>query len=435
MLRLAIVLILIVIGVFFTIQAPFYGLLFYIGNAYFRPEEWVWSGFVGSLRLSLIIGSYVAIVSLFSKDKLVCNGRICLIVLFVLQSLLSTAMSDHAGYCWPYLIEFIKVVVITYLIVVLTTDFTKFRLVILVMVLALGLEQAKQGWFYLLTSPGGPNMNWLPFLGDNNGVAVGMLMLLPLIGFLIGTTDNKWAKRCFEGILVGCFYRALSTYSRGGIVAAIALGGMWWFRSFRKVRLTIGMIMMLLIVMPVLPEAFWKRMSTIGTYEEDQDPSALGRLHYWNVALSMANDNPSTGIGFNGFNEAYDAFDSSDGLYGRGRSVHNSFFGVLAELGYPGLLLYITILLCAFSACEQVRKLASVKEVPLELGKSAVALETSLIVFVAGGSFVPFQYNEMLWHIIGLSTALRQIVLEDLAARSLVSAAKEPLAAQASIAL
>ena len=80
------------------------------------------------------------------------------------------------------------------------------------------------------------------------------------------------------------------------------------------VRLTIGMIMMLLIVMPVLPEAFWKRMSTIGTYKEDQDPSALGRLHYWDVALSMATKS-DTGIGFNGFNEAYDAFDSSDGLY------------------------------------------------------------------------------------------------------------------------
>src|SRR5580765_642230 len=128
MLRSALVLILIMIGTYFALQAPFYGLLFYIGNAYFRPEEWLSSGLVGSLHLSLIIGSYVVIATLFSKHKLVCNGRICLIVLFVFQSLLSTAMSEHASDCWPYLIEFIKVAVITYLIVVLTTDIAKFRL-------------------------------------------------------------------------------------------------------------------------------------------------------------------------------------------------------------------------------------------------------------------------------------------------------------------
>src|SRR6266550_1709535 len=217
MLRLGLVLIFIIIGAYYTIQAPFYGLLFYIGNAYFRPEEWVVSGFIGSLHLSLIIGAYVVcvfIVSFFSKQKVVCDGRTCLIALFVLQSLLSTAMSDHAGYCWPYLMEFTRVTVITYLIVVLTTDFAKFRLVILVMVLSLGLEQAKQGWFYLVTSPGGPNQNTLPFLGDNNGVAQGMLMLVPLIGFLRQTSDSKCKKLSFAGLFVGCLYRALSTYSR-----------------------------------------------------------------------------------------------------------------------------------------------------------------------------------------------------------------------------
>ena len=163
MLRLAFVSVLILIGAYFTLQAPFYGLLFYIGNAYFRPEQWEWSGFVGALHLSLIIGSYVVIVSFFSKHKFVCNGPDLLhcVVFFAVFSLYG-----NVGSCRLLLaicIEFLKVVLITYLIVVLTTDFEKFRLVILVMVLALGVEQAKQGWFYLVTSPGGPNQNDLPF--------------------------------------------------------------------------------------------------------------------------------------------------------------------------------------------------------------------------------------------------------------------------------
>jgi putative inorganic carbon (HCO3(-)) transporter len=420
MLRLALVLFLIGVGVYCSLQAPFYGLLFYMGNAYFRPEEWVWSGLIGSLHLSLIIGSYVVIVTLFSKHKLICNGQVCLIALFVLHSLLSTAMSDEAGYCWPYLLEFIKVAVITYLIIVLTTDIAKLRLVIMVMIMALGLEQAKQGWLYLLTFQ--RNTNPISFLGDNNGVAVGMFMLLPLTGFVIGTTHDKLAKGLFGFTFLGCFLRALATYSRGGFLSAIGLGLIWWLRSFQKFRVAVAMIVMVLIVWPMLPGSFWKRMETIETYAQDEDKSALGRLHYWDVAYGMAAANPFLGIGFSGYNRAYDDFDFSEGLYGRGRSVHNSYLGVLAELGYPGFFLYITILLCALKNCEYVRRLASRNEVPMDIGKSGIALEASLIVFVVGGSFIPFQYNEMVWHIIGLSIALRQIASKSLAGQTVVSA-------------
>jgi putative inorganic carbon (hco3(-)) transporter len=410
MLRLALVICLISVGAYFTLQAPFYGLLFYIGNAYFRPEEWEWSGFVGTLHLSLIIGSYLVIVA-FLTEKFVWNSRVCLIALFVLQSLFSTAMSNHADYCWPYLFEFTKVVLITYSIVILTTDFAKFRLVILVMVLALGLEQAKQGWFYLLTSPGGPNQNPLPFLGDNNGVAQGMLMLVPLIGFLGQTSDRRWKRLLFFGFFVGCLYRALSTYSRGGFLAAIGMGVTWWLRSFHKLPVAVGVIITLLVVVPVLPDAFWNRINTIHTY--DQEQSALGRFYFWTVALSMAAANPLLGIGFNGYNRAYDSFDTSDRIFGRERSVHSTYFGVLAELGYPGLILFVTILGCSFTACGRVRRLALCNQVPIELGNAARALETSLIAYVIAGAFLPSQYNEMFWHLIGLTVALRGIALQE----------------------
>lgn len=434
MLRLVLVLFAISIGAYFTLQAPFYGLLFYIANAYFRPEEWVWSGFVMSLQLSLIIGSYLVISSLFSKHKFIVNGRICLIALFVLQSLLSTAMSDHSSDCGPYLIEFIRVAVITYLIVILTTDFTKVRLVILAMVLALGLEQAKQGWFYLLISPGGPNTNTIPFLGDNNGVAQGMLMLVPLIGFLAQTSDTKWKKLFFAGLFVGCLYRALSTFSRGGFLAAIGMGLTWWLRSFHKLRIAVGVILTLLIVVPVLPDAFWTRMNTIHTHGQEQDVSALGRLHFWDVALNMAAANPLVGVGFNGFNKSYDSFDTSDGAFGRQRSVHSSYLGVLAELGYPGLILFVTILGCSFTTCGQVRRLASRNEVPVDLGNAALALESSLIAYVITSAFLASQYNEMVWHFIGLTVALRQIAIQILAVRPLFSVSKEPVAAQVVVA-
>ena len=412
MLRLAIFLIAAAIGTYYALQAPFYALLCYLANAYFRPEDWVWGDFVRSLRLSFVIGLYVIVSTVLSRHRLAWNGRIALLWSFLFLAFLSSLLSEHSTYSWPYMIEFVKVIVMTHLIVTLTDDFAKFRLVSLTIVLGLGLEQGKQGWFYLLASPGGANNNPVAFLGDNNGTAVGMLMLVPLAGLVMQTSQSKWVKRFFGGLLIGCVYRALSTYSRGGFLAAIAMGGVWILRTRHKVRNLLGTLVVLVIVLPALPHAFWNRMGTIRTYEEEEDKSAIGRFHFWSVAGDMAARNPILGIGFNSYNKAYDAYDFSAGKYGNERSVHSSFFGVLAELGYVGLFLYVLILLNAFRACAHVRRVASRNEALVDLGKGAVALQTSLVAFVVGGSFVPFQYNEILWHVIGLSMVLRRLAAQ-----------------------
>jgi hypothetical protein len=44
-----------------------------------------------------------------------------------------------------------------------------------------------------------------------------------------------------------------------------------------------------------------------------------------------------------------------------------------------------------------------------DLGKSAIALQTGLVAFLVGGSFVIFQYSEMLWHVIGLTIVVERL--------------------------
>ena len=70
MLRLAIFLIAAAIGTYYALQAPFYALLCYLANAYFRPEDWVWGDFVRSLRLSFVIGLYVIVSTVVSRHRL-----------------------------------------------------------------------------------------------------------------------------------------------------------------------------------------------------------------------------------------------------------------------------------------------------------------------------------------------------------------------------
>src|SRR5207247_2726291 len=153
-----------------------------------------------------------------------------LLLLFLMHTFISTMFSNYSADCWPYLIQFVKAIVITYLIVILTTDIVRFRLLLLVMGLGLGVEQGKQGWVYLIFPPGSNNTNSLPFLGDNNGVAVGMLMLVPIIAYLARTTQRTWTRWGYWFLLVGCLFRALTTYSRGSFLACGALGGVYLLR-------------------------------------------------------------------------------------------------------------------------------------------------------------------------------------------------------------
>jgi O-antigen ligase len=115
------------------------------------------------------------------------------------------------------------------------------------------------------------------------------------------------------------------------------------------------------------------------------------------------------GVGFNAYQAAYDEYDTTHGEFSTARSVHSAWFGVLSEMGYPGLVLYLVIVGAAFRACRRVRKQAARGEIAPELGRYAIGLESAMVAFVVGGSFVPFQYGEMLWHFFALTTALQTV--------------------------
>jgi hypothetical protein len=100
---------------------------------------------------------------------------------------------------------------------------------------------------------------------------------------------------------------------------------------------------------------------------------------------------------------------------------------MLAELGYTGLLLFLYIVASSVLACRRVRNSAKRGEIPEEMAAYATGLESSLVAFIVGGSFVSFHYNEMLWHFCGLTMALEMVAVREAAlARAKVTAPAAP---------
>jgi O-antigen ligase len=192
------------------------------------------------------------------------------------------------------------------------------------------------------------------------------------------------------------------------------------FRAFA----TIGAIV--LLIAPILSDAYWDRMSSIrlpGAEEdltnqtEGDDASMMGRLHFWSMAVDMAQHRPVTGVGHNSYVAAYDDYDTMNGAYGHRRSVHSSWLGLLAEVGFPGLAIFMVIFVLSLMTSRRIRKLARSDPGFEDLVPFAVAIETGLVVFAVGGAFVIFQYTEILWHFLGLSAAISRIASARVRAR------------------
>jgi probable O-glycosylation ligase (exosortase A-associated) len=286
----------------------------------------------------------------------------------------------------------------------------------LVIALSLGFEAAKQGWLQLILNPGAQNINELTAIGDNNGVAVAMYVLVAFLIALGRTASTKKETWLHRFLAAGSLYRGIATYSRGGFLAGGAVGLFYIARSKRRFRAVLALVVLAVMIAPVLPDEFWARMGTIRTAFSSPDPeseeldvSSRGRLYFWQVAREMAADRPFLGIGHNAYTQAYDAYDRSNGEYGQNRSVHSTWMGTLAELGYPGLALLIVNMGMAWLACRRARRLKGDSKEHVQLREFANALEISLVAIAVGGTFVIFQYTELLWHVLGLSIALQRL--------------------------
>src|SRR6186713_2058613 len=119
MLRLIFVVTILAFGTVFSMQSAFFTLLFYLWNAYFRPEEWTYGPLVLSLKLSLIIGAFLVIRTVMQVPKLKLNARTFLLLLFLVQALVGTVSSEHPLWSWYFFTDFWKVILICYLIVIL----------------------------------------------------------------------------------------------------------------------------------------------------------------------------------------------------------------------------------------------------------------------------------------------------------------------------
>jgi O-antigen ligase len=159
-------------------------------------------------------------------------------------------------------------------------------------------------------------------------------------------------------------------------------------------------------------------MASVFVESESRDGSAASRPHFWGIANEMAKDYP-VGVGPECYREYYNSYDDSNGLYGLNRVVHSTHFQILAENGYIGILIWITLIIISYLRLFKLRRIAINDKGKLEsphfYRQACEALLCSQTVFILGGSFYSFVYADHIWVIFGLVMIITKLMQKEMA--------------------
>jgi probable O-glycosylation ligase (exosortase A-associated) len=395
----------------YTFKRPHVGVLLWSWLGYMNPHRLCY-GFAYSMPFSQITAIVTVISLLFSKEKkqLPKDKFVYLIMLFILWMGITTIFAFQPDEAWSQYIKILKIQLPILLTLLIFKTKERIDQLIWVIIVSLGYFGVKGGIFTLMT--GGSFRVWGPpssFVEENNSLAVALLMVMPLMIYMRSQLVVNWQKNAMIFSLIAMGFSVLGSQSRGAFLAISIVGLYFWLHSNSKMMSGVLIGLFIAVMIPFLPESWFQRMDTIGTYEEDA--SALGRINAWTLAFRVANHNLlGGGLNFwdvSSYSQYLEWFDP-DSMHAY--VAHSIYFSVLGEHGWIGLFLFLLTLYMAWSYCGQiVRQFKNNQELQwaVELAKM---IKISLLAYCSGGAFLSLTYFDLPWHLMSIVILLKQLV-------------------------
>jgi putative inorganic carbon (hco3(-)) transporter len=259
------------------------------------------------------------------------------------------------------------------------------------------------------------------FLGDGNDFALSVNIVVPYCLFLMLESKTKMRKLVYAGTLVVLVLAVVVTQSRGGVITLACIGLYFWLKSDRKILGVIGFGLIAVIALSFAPTGLSQRMGHLTG--EELDGSAQGRLLAWGSAVRMAAENPLLGVGVGHFPVKYGTDYRPPGV---GKSdipwvtAHSSYFLILGELGLPGIIFFIAIIVTNLKAGERMLKETKMchAESDVTYRRLVITSNASLVAFAVGGAFLSAAYYPHIYFLVALSECGRDIYRKSLASEA-----------------
>ncbi|HEY6854096.1 MAG TPA: O-antigen ligase family protein [Gemmatimonadales bacterium] len=208
----------------------------------------------------------------------------------------------------------------------------------------------------------------------------------------------------------------IRTGSRGGFLALMAVAGfvLVRFTTIPARSRAAGLAIILAVVFFTASDRYWTQMQTVLNPHEDYNAtSETGRLSIWKRGMTYMLQNPVLGVGAANFQEAEGTISpmarrQEYGVGVRWGAAHNSFVQVGAELGIPGLLLFIGLITSVFVSLRRVAREAVRSAAQRNVARLAQSLMAAMVGFVVGGFFLSLAFTDFLYCLVALAVALHK---------------------------
>jgi len=381
----------------FVFKRPWIGILLWTWLAYMNPHRQTW-GFAYDFPFSMVVGLVTLMAFLFSREKkeMLWTRETVVLLFFVLWMLTTTFFAFYPELAWVQWNKVWKIQLMIFLMVLMIKDRRQIHWMIWVIALSLGYYGVKGGIFtivhggqFRVQGPAGT------FIGGNNEMALALIMAIPLIRYLHLQEPRRWVRLGLAGAMVLCGVAAIGSQSRGALVAILAMGLFLWVKSRKKIVTSIYMLIAVGIMAAIMPQAWYDRMGTIETYEQDQ--SAQGRINAWHTAFNVAKSNVMGG-GFEMFRPP--TFRQYAPNPWNVHDVHSVYFEVMGEHGFIGFGLFMLLALLAWLRAQQIIRLCKNDLERKWAADLAAMIQVSLVGYGAGGAFLGLAYFDLPYHLI-----------------------------------
>jgi len=391
---------------------PFYLVLGFLFFEYGRPQSLI--PFLRYLHLPALIVILLGL-SLVTTGKMYLKDRqTVLFLLFIGEMVLHGPLAVN-NY-WAFQVFYwMTVTFLAYIAIVNIVDndfkyqkLIKFWLAIYIFVAIIGV-------FYRGRGVGG-------FLGDENDFCMALNMILPfaLFGAISARKGNE--KIYFFFLILLFLFVVILTQSRGGFVGLASVSIYCWLRSNRKIILGVLMGFLVGFALLIAPPSYWNEVRSISTENTESNPWGTGaqRMYSWNIGWNMFLDHPVIGVGQGNYPWNVERIENKLGVQWHerslaGRAAHSLYFTLLPELGVIGVVLYGAMIFFTLKDLNYIKKAAKTRKdlFPGEESKKlyylALALEGSLVAFLASSVFISTLYYPNFWILCGFVVSLKKV--------------------------
>jgi probable O-glycosylation ligase (exosortase A-associated) len=391
----------------FVLKRPFWGILLMAWLGYMNPHRLAY-GFMLSFPVVQVVVIFTLIGMLVSKEakRMVWSREIIVLVIFIIWMGLTTSLAMFYDAAVEQYTKVIKIQILTFMTLLMLTSKERVHQFVWVMALSLMFYGVKGGLF-TIANAGSYRVQGPPgtFIGGNNELALALVMTIPLMRFLQLQAKRHAVRLALTIAMLLTAVSAVGSQSRGALVALLLTGAIFWAKGRNKAPTAILMVIVAAGVLTLMPDAWFERMNTIKTYDEDD--SALGRINAWWMAWNVANAR-IVGGGFEMFKP------STFSLYApepfRVHDSHSIYFEVLGEHGFIGLFLFLLLLTFTWMKCGAIRRMAKSDAQASWARDLASMIQVSMVAYMVGGAFLGLAYFDYIYHLVALTVVTHHLI-------------------------